>query len=81
MSQEPEYLVAIFTSLTQVMGSERILIERGIWHKLVPTPKRLSSECGVSIRFLPPDRDRLVQALDGRTRILEIRPLPCAGRC
>ena len=76
MSQDPDYLVAIFPSITQVMSSERLLLERRIEHKLVPTPKRVSSECGVSIRFLPADREAFVQALSGRATIVDIRPMP-----
>jgi hypothetical protein len=76
LDPDPEYLVALFPSITQVMRSERLLIERRIAHQLVPTPRRLSSECGVSIRFLAADRDPVVQALGGRTTLLDIRPMP-----
>ncbi len=75
MTEKPVYLIALFHSVSHVIRSERILLEAGIPHKIIPVPKKISTECGVSIRFLPEHRDSIVHALNGKTDIIEIREL------
>jgi hypothetical protein len=75
MTGEGEYLIALFNSVSHVIRSERILLELGIPHKIIPVPKKISTECGVSIRFLPEHRESIVRALNGKTEIIDIRPL------
>jgi hypothetical protein len=75
VSEKTEYLIALFDSVSRVMHAERILRECGIPYKIVPVPKHISSDCGVCIRFLPEYRERIIQSLDGKTEILEIRAL------
>lgn len=75
MMEKPEYLIALFKSVSHVMQAERILIQLGIPHKIIPIPKKISSDCGVSIRFLPEHRDSVVQALNGKTEITDIKQL------
>ncbi len=75
MTEKPVYLIALFHSVSHVIRSERILLEAGIPHKIIPVPKKISTECGVSIRFLPEQRDAIVHALNGKADIIEIREL------
>ncbi len=75
MKEKSIYLIALFHSVSHVIRSERILLEAGIPHKIIPVPKKISTECGVSIRFLPEHRDSIVQALNGKADIIEIREL------
>lgn len=75
MTEKPAYLIALFHSVSHVIRSERILLERRIPHKIIPVPKKISTECGVSIRFLPEHRDSIIHALDGEADIIEIKEL------
>jgi len=75
MTEKPLYLIALFDSVSHVIRSERILIEMGIPHKIIPVPKKISTECGVSIRFLPEQKDAIIKALNGKTEIIDIRSL------
>jgi hypothetical protein len=75
MSEGQKYLIALFLSVSHVMRAEKILMEKGIPHKLIPVPKKISSECGVCLRFLPEQRDDTVKALGPEAGIVEIRDL------
>lgn len=75
MTEKTLYLIALFHSVSHVIRSERILLEMGIPHKIIPVPKKISTECGVCIRFLPEHRDLIAHALKGKTDIIEIREL------
>ncbi|OHD67903.1 MAG: hypothetical protein A2W19_06540 [Spirochaetes bacterium RBG_16_49_21] len=75
MTGKPDYLIALFNSVSHVIRAERILNGQGIPHKIVPVPKHISSDCGVCIRFLPEYRDQIIQKLEGKTEIIEIREL------
>jgi len=44
-------LVLIFRSSHEVMKAERILREKMFKCEIIPTPKEISSECGMSIRI------------------------------
>lgn len=45
-----EYIF-IFNSIHRVMKAERILKEKGVIFKLMPVPRQLSSDCGLSIKY------------------------------
>ena len=74
MTDKPQYMVALFRSVHHVLASEKILKKEGVPHKIIPVPKSISSDCGVCIRFLPENRDRIESLLD-KDKILEIREL------
>ncbi len=46
-----QYGVALFYTTSAVMRTEKLLIKKGYTIKLIPTPRQLSSDCGISIRF------------------------------
>jgi len=41
--------IMLFDSVHDVMRTEKLLKDRGMWCDLVPTPRQLSSECGMSV--------------------------------
>ena len=58
-----ERWVVLFDSIHYVLTAERVLLRRGVWHDLVPTPRRLSSDCGMAVEFRPVDLEAVRQAL------------------
>jgi putative Se/S carrier protein len=44
-----EHVVLTFNSIHDVIKVEKIIVRHGIWCDLVPTPRELSSDCGMSI--------------------------------
>jgi hypothetical protein len=47
------YLILIFQSTHHVLKAEKVLLSNGIKLDIIPTPKDITSECGVSIRINP----------------------------
>ncbi len=43
--------ILVFASTHQVMKAEKVLQEAGVRHEIIPTPKELSNDCGMSIRL------------------------------
>ena len=41
--------VMLFESIHNVMGAEQQLKNAGMWCDLIPTPRQLSSECGMAV--------------------------------
>jgi hypothetical protein len=46
-----DYGIVLFETTQAVIKAEKILNETGIKIKLIPIPRHLSSNCGISIRF------------------------------
>jgi hypothetical protein len=44
------HCILVFESTHQVLKAEKALQQAGIRHEIIPTPKDLSSDCGMSIR-------------------------------
>ncbi len=51
--------VMLFASIHDVMAAEHVLKSRDLWCDMIPTPRQLSSDCGmVSLScFWPPNVD------------------------
>ena len=62
---EGRYSVVLVPSVSHALRSERVLQRAGIPCKLIPVPRHLSSDCGVSVRIETADLERTVQALEG----------------
>jgi hypothetical protein len=62
MVNNDEY-VAIFNSIHRVMKAEKILKELRLPILLIPAPRALTSDCGLSIRYAAADREAVEQAL------------------
>ncbi len=69
------FCVLLFRSVSHAMLAERILKKQDIPHKVIPVPRRISSDCGVCIRFRPDERARIESALSGKVEVLEIRAI------
>ncbi|MFB0546729.1 MAG: DUF3343 domain-containing protein [Anaerolineae bacterium] len=49
--QETSYGVLLFDSTQAALRAEKILKAEGLTVKLIPVPRQLSSDCGISLRF------------------------------
>jgi hypothetical protein len=47
--------VAVFDSVHYVLAAERVFKERGVWYDLIPTPREISSDCGMAVEFRESD--------------------------
>ena len=56
-------IVLIFRGTHQVMSAEKNLKRAGVPMRLIPVPRRLSSDCGLAIRIFLPYRDRAREVL------------------
>jgi hypothetical protein len=59
----PPEVILIFRGTHQVMSAEKNLRREGVPVKLIPVPKRLSSDCGFALRILLPDKGRAREIL------------------
>ena len=69
------YLAALFQSVSHVVRAERTLKEAHVPHKIIPVPRKISSDCGVCIRFLPEDSEALENTLMGKVETYTVRSL------
>lgn len=58
-------IVLIFRGTHQVMSAEKNLKGAGVPMRLIPVPRRLTSDCGLAIRVQDSDRGRARDALAG----------------
>ncbi|WP_305043170.1 DUF3343 domain-containing protein [Geoalkalibacter sp.] len=56
-------IVAIFHGIHRVMKAEKVLKQAGADILLIPTPRELSSDCGLALRFAPPEQERVLAVL------------------
>jgi hypothetical protein len=56
-ARSPE-IILIFRGTHQVLAAEKRLKQGGVAMRLIPVPRRLTSECGLAIRIPPSERDR-----------------------
>lgn len=75
MKDDSNYLVVLFETVSYVMKAEKLLKEAGVPHKIIPVPRNISSDCGVCIRFLPQDKERVAEILREAVHIGEICPV------
>lgn len=57
------YGVVLFHSTTHAIRAEKVLQRAGLTIKLIPTPRQISSDCGVALRFDPTDQDAVAATL------------------
>jgi Putative Se/S carrier protein-like len=62
-------LILIFRGTHQVLSAEKHLKKAGVPMRLIPVPRRLTSDCGLAIRIYPPDRE-MARNILSRHRIL-----------
>jgi len=46
-----KYGVVIFHTTSAVMRAEKVLMNESLNIKLIPTPREISSDCGIALRF------------------------------
>lgn len=59
-----DYGVVLFHTISAAMRSEKVLKKAGISIKLIPTPRELSSDCGIAMRFHWTQAEHVKTALD-----------------
>jgi hypothetical protein len=59
-----QFGVILFHNTSGVMRAEKILKQNGVAVKLIPTPRELSSDCGMAIRFEFAAQERVRSCLD-----------------
>jgi hypothetical protein len=59
-----DYGVVLFYATSAAIRSEKVLLKHGYTVKMIPTPRELSSDCGISLRFDWKDKESVKQALD-----------------
>lgn len=57
-------LVAIFHSIHRVMKAEKLLKQARVDILLIPVPRRLSSDCGLAIRYSALSRQEVEAVLE-----------------
>ncbi|MEF9991497.1 MAG: DUF3343 domain-containing protein [Peptostreptococcaceae bacterium] len=57
------YIVA-FNSTHHAIRTDKVLNEKNIKVTTLPTPREISSSCGISVRFLKDDMDTIVETLE-----------------
>jgi len=71
-----EYGIVLFNTTQAAIKAEKVLNEAGIKTKLIPVPRYISSNCGVSLMFDLKIMSAVKSALNkGRVPIEQIRSL------
>lgn len=63
-TNDVEYGVVLFQSVSHALRAERIATRAGLKIKLIPVPRQLSSNCGTALRFFWSDEAAIHQALE-----------------
>lgn len=58
-----EYSVVLFDSSSHALRAEKVLQQAGILSKMIPTPRQVSSDCGMALRFDRADEEPVARAL------------------
>ena len=75
MSMEQHSIILVWTS-SHAIRLEHVLHQAGIACKLIPTPRYLTSDCGISVRIAREDVEAARNAIDAaRAEYEEIRDL------
>jgi hypothetical protein len=61
-----EYGVVLFHSTAHAIRGEKVLLDAGFAIKMIPTPRQLSSDCGMALRFGWQDRQGIAGTLETR---------------
>jgi hypothetical protein len=56
-------MILIFRGTHQVLSAEKHLKKGGVSMRLIPVPRRLTSDCGLAIRIPPGERARARKVL------------------
>ena len=59
----PQHSVVLFHSTAHAIRAEKVLAGAGLSIKMIPTPRQLSSDCGMALRFDRQDEQRVATTL------------------
>jgi len=59
-----EYSVVLFHSTAHALRAEKVLSKAGLRIKMIPTPRQLSSDCGMALRFDRHNQARIAAELE-----------------
>jgi hypothetical protein len=59
-----EYSVVLFHSTAHAIRAEKVLERAGFRIKMIPTPRQLSSDCGMALRFDRSEEEPVTAALE-----------------
>ena len=72
-----EYGIVLFYTSSSAMQAESVLLRAKLLAKLIPTPRELSSDCGVALRFDWQQNDQVRALLTQfHVEIAGLQPLP-----
>ncbi|MFO7697531.1 MAG: DUF3343 domain-containing protein [Anaerolineae bacterium] len=57
------YGVVLLPSTSAALRSEKVLLRAGLEVKLIPVPREISSNCGIAVRFVWPEREQVETVL------------------
>jgi hypothetical protein len=70
------YSVVLFHSVSSAFRAEKLLNKESIITKLIPVPRHLSSDCGISLRFEGLEEARVRVILEkGQVEIQGVYPI------
>jgi hypothetical protein len=58
-----DYGVVLFHSTAHALRAEKVLLQAGFKIKMIPTPRQLSSDCGMALRFDQREEGRVAAEL------------------
>jgi hypothetical protein len=67
--------VILFHTTSSALRAEKILQKEGLTVKLIPTPRELSSDCGIALHFEWTDREQIASHLIRAKVGHEVHPL------
>jgi hypothetical protein len=71
---DSQYAVILFHSTSHALRAEKVLAKAGIFCKLIPVPRHISSDCGVCVRVERSHREAALEALEAaRVEIQGVR--------
>jgi hypothetical protein len=73
---KPAYSVVLFNSMSGALRAEKLLKNDSVPIKLIPVPRKLSSDCGICVRIERADAERVEQRLkEAKVEIQGIHPI------
>lgn len=64
MNSGQTYYIALVYSTSLAIRAEKVCKTANIKVKLIPTPRHLSSDCGIVLRFIDADKEAVISALN-----------------
>lgn len=71
MMASPDKCYILFPGTHFALKAERVLKPSGLHFELVPTPRALSSSCGLALEFDCPDEQTIVERLREENVLIE----------